>query len=233
MEKKNLKVFQIYFDESQKDGLEPNYLPHFNPDCTPFFESQVIRELVEKGEHFFCDYFGVVSYQLKNKLGYEMKFRWRDMPNIANHSTSEFTAELFQRELDRTIPDVMSFQRHIAHDPISYADQFHPNFSNFFKEVMRKIGYTWEPTKFENVFYCNFFVAKAPIYHDFVKDMLAPAMDVMKTMPELHGNSLYPKPLPQNLADKFGYNHYSYHSFLCERMFSYFAHLNKLECLHY
>jgi hypothetical protein len=66
-----------------------------------------------------------------------------------------------------------------------------------------------------------------------VKEMLGPTMDIMKGMPELMENSRYPKALPDHLKKSFGINHYPYHPFLCERMFSYFVHLHKLKCLHY
>jgi hypothetical protein len=62
---------------------------------------------------------------------------------------------------------------------------------------------------------------------------LEPAMEVMETMPELMQNSGYPKVLPEHLQRQWGINYYPYHTFLCERMFSFYAHLNKLKCLHY
>jgi hypothetical protein len=131
------------------------------------------------------------------------------------------------------MPDAMSFQRHIQHDTVSFADKFHPKFSVYFKEIMSKIGYNWSPEVLENVFYCNYFVAKSDIYEKYCKEKLIPAINVMKNMQELLKNSGYPKALPLNLVDKFGINHYPYHPFLCERMFSYFAHIHKLKCLHY
>lgn len=225
-----LKVFQIYFKEEQLSSMD--YIPFLNDNCTPFFESEVIRTLIEKGEHKNTDYFGVVSYQLRNKLGYT-KTKWKSLPNIANHSTNEFTPEEFEAELRKHQPDVMSFQRHQPHDPISYADNFHPKFSVFFKNIMSEIGYEWKPTKFNNVFYCNYFVAKSDIYEDFVNNMLIPAMEVMKMMPELFGNSGYNKQLPEKLKHDFGVNHYPFHSFLCERMFSFYVHLKNLNCLHF
>ena len=230
MDKQFLKVYQIYFNENQKISLD--YIPVLNNDCTLFFENDVVKSLIEKNDHLETEYFGVVSYKLRHKLGYEMK-NWSALPNIANHSTKEFTPELFETELKKHLPDVMSFQRHIGHDTVSFADNFHPNLSKYYKEIMNKIGYDWQPTSFKDVFYCNYFVAKSDIYERYVKEMLIPAMEVMKTMPELMQNSNYPKQLPENLKQSFGVSHYTYHTFICERFFSYFAHVHKLNCLHY
>lgn len=224
-----MKVYQIFFDESQVDKL--CYTPYYNENCTVFFENSVIKDLVLNEKHKESDYFGVVSYQLTDKIG-QLKNRGM-IKNIANHSDREFSKASFERVLYQQKPDAISFQRHIPHDPVTLADRFHPNFSKYFAEIMKKIGYNWSPMVLNDVFYCNYFVAKTEIYDKYCTQMLFPAMEVMKNMPELMENSRYPKPLADNLRQSFGVNHYPYHAFLCERMFSYFAHVHKLKCLHY
>lgn len=226
-----LKVYQIYFKEEQKQLLD--YQPYYNQDCTVFFENSIIAKLIEDGKHIGHEYFGVVSYKLREKIGSVMKERWKSLQNIANHSNQEFTPEFFEELLLKHKPDVMSFQRHLPHDPISLADKFHPNFSGYFRKIMGEIGYDWKPQAFKDILYCNYFVAKSHWYEAYVKEMLIPAMEVMESMPELMGNSGYPHKLPEDLKMKFGIDHYPYHPFLCERMMSYYVWLNKLECLHY
>jgi|GEM_PF-2196530 len=227
-----MKVYQIYFHESQIVELEPGYIPHFNRDCTVFFESEVIKDLVLLGEHKSTDYFGVVSYKLKHKLGY-MKENWKNNKNIANTSVNEFTTEQFEAELMKYKPDAMSFQRHAPHDPVLVADGFHPFFRKYWTYIMNEIGYRWVPTRIENIFYCNYFVAKEKLYEKYVKEMLVPAMEVMKDMPELYGNCNYPRAFPENLKTQFGINSWPYHAFICERFFSYFSHIHNLDCKHY
>lgn len=227
-----LTVFQIYFDQSQLSKCEPEYNKILNSNCNEFFENQVIADIISDSHGYNSEYVGFVSYKLRDKLGY-MKDNWKSIPNIANHSTTEFTPDLFLQELIKHKPDAMSFQRHIPHDPIMVADCFHPGFKKHFEYIMKQIGFDWQPTHLGNVFYCNYFVAKSEIYQDYVKTMLIPAMEVMKNMPELWNDSRYPHALPKHLADKFGITHYPYHPFICERMFSWYAHLKKLNCLHY
>jgi hypothetical protein len=228
-DKKNgLKIYQIYYDQNQLPQLD--YTPYFNNNCTKYFESQVMVDLINEGAHLDYSYFGVVAYKLREKLSFAKTY---PIVNIANRSIQEFTSELYEFELWKRTPDVFSFQRHLPHDPVSFADRFHSGFSNYFKKIMYEIGYNWTPTAFENVFYCNYFTAKSEIYEHFVKTMLEPAMEVMEIMPELMQNSGYPKKLPEHLQRQWGIDFYPYHTFLCERMFSYYAHLNKLKCLHY
>lgn len=227
-------VYQIYFKEEQVMQLEKEFIPYHNETCTEYFENEVIRRLIMGGQHKITDYFGVVSYQIRQKLGY-MKENWKNHPKIANTSTSEFTPQLFAEALYSIdpAPDAMSFQRHIGHDTISTADGFHPGFLKYWKHIMGKIGYNWVPETHKDVFYCNYFVAKSHIYEKYVKEMLNPAMVVMLGMPELYEKCNYPKPFPEHLKGKLSVDHWTYHTFLCERMFTYFAHIHNLNCWHY
>jgi hypothetical protein len=186
--------------------------------------------LVESGAHEGSDYFGVVSYQLRSKLA-RAQSHWRNT-GIGSLSDKTFTPHDFEADLLRKQPDAMSFQQHPPHDPITLANHFHPNFSSYFARIMAAIGYGWTPTVFRDVFYFNFFVAKPSVYERYVREMLAPAMAAMDRMQDLMQNSGYLS-LPEGLASKFGVPFYPYHSFLCERFFSYFAHLNNLTCAHY
>ncbi len=228
-----LKVYQITFKPEHVKLLEHGYCHYINGNCTVYFENDVMSNLISIGEHKNSEYFGVVSYKLREKIGDVMQQRWKTMVNIANHSLREFTPALFENELQKHKPDAMSFQRHLPHDPVMYANNFHPGFSELFKKILGQIGFKWEPTHIKDVFYCNYFVARSDLYERFVNEMLDPAMEVMDTMPELMENSRYPQQLPVDLQEKFGITWYPYHAFLCERMFSYWAHLNKLNCLHY
>jgi hypothetical protein len=224
-----LKVFQVYFEDGQAAGLD--YIPYRNDDCTVYFENSVIKSLVESGAHERTDYFGVVSYRLRSKLAWAQSY-WRNTP-VWNVSQRTFTPEEFEAELRRAQPDAMSFQTHVPHDPVTTAEGFHPAFSHHFRNIMAAIGYEWTPTVFRHVFYFNYFVATPAVYERYVKEMLAPAMAVMDRMPELMRESNYPASLPAPMQARFGIRHYPWHSFLCERFFSYFAHVNRLRCAHY
>lgn len=225
-----LKIHQIYFNESQKKDLD--YIPYENKNCTVFFENQVIVDLIKSGAHNDCEYFGVVSHGLRAKLAL-MNKQWASIDNLANHSNKKFTPANFENALRWHKPDVFSFEKHKPQDTVTFADIFHPNFANYFSLVMRYIGYEWKPTVFQNVFYCNNFVAKKEVYEKYVNEMLLPAMEFMKSVPDLMQDSKYEKPLPDNLKKSFGINHYPYHPFLCERFFSYFCHIHKLNCKHF
>lgn len=227
-----MRVFQIYFDVDHKSRLEPEFFPYFNADCNEFMENKVIRDLVLNGHHLGSEYFGVVAYKIREKLGFT-KENWRNNKNIVNTSTQEFTVAEFVHQLYDVQPDAMSFQRHKRHDVVSVAQGFHPGFMNIWAEVMRRCGYRWMPKDYENVFYCNYFVAKEHIYERYVREMLVPVMTELLLIPEAFGVCNYPEALPSHLARKFERNHYTFHAFICERLFTYFAHIHQLKCAHY
>lgn len=220
-----LQAYQIYYREDQLAGLD--YTPYLNETCTPFFENSVIRSLIESGAADDCTYFAVLSHKLREKIG--IGKRWSGA--IANKSDQPFSPELFESLLRKHHPAVMSFQRHMPHDPVQYADKFHPRLSQLFAHIMGKIGYTWRPEHKQGI-YSNFFTAEAHIYKQYVAEMLAPAMDVMADMPELWENSMYGH-LPEHLAQAWGVRHYPYHTFVCERMISYFCHIRDYPVLHF
>jgi hypothetical protein len=224
-----LTVHQIYFDDGHLPLLD--YTPYRNERCTVYFENSVIKSLVDSGAHEGSDYFGVVSYKLREKLEYTRDPR-RGGTDISNYSERTFTPEDFRAELERQSPDAMSFQRHRPHDPITLANHFHGNFSHYFQRIMAAIGYAWTPAVFADIFYFNYFVARADIYKRYVDEMLSPAMAVMDQMPELMQSAGYTQ-LPEPLRAQLGISFYPYHSFLCERFFSYFAHVHRLKCAHY
>jgi hypothetical protein len=227
-----MKVFQIYFDQSQIDKLEPGFIPYFNEKCTVYFENQVIRELIEKGEHLNRAYFGVVSYNMRDKH-FAMRMRWNNIHGIRNESDREFSFEDFCDVISMEEPEAMSFQTHAPHDPIAFANRVHPGFLVFWTHILEEIGYKWEPTVYENVFYCNYFVAKRNVYDKYVREMLIPAMEVMKEIPELMQRCLYPRVPSDRLKADLGIDHYPWHPFILERLFTFYAHIHNLKCSHF
>ena len=75
-----MKIYQIFFKKEQEILLEPEFIPLLNGVCSPYFESKVIEQLVLQEEHLGEPYFGVVSYKLRQKLGF-MRDNWKNNKN--------------------------------------------------------------------------------------------------------------------------------------------------------
>ncbi len=217
-----LKVTQIYFKPEQLALCD--YTPMLNEDCTVYFENSVIASEVSEGMHRDCEYFGVVSWNLRKKITSTLGPR----TNIR-----AFDSRSFEEKLLKTKPDIMGFSQYAPHDPVNHFNCIHAGLEKHFKEVCKWLGLAWAPEIWNHVFYSNHFVAKSEIYERYVNEFLNPAIKVMDGMPELMGNSGYPRPLPIELRVKFGVSHYTWHTFILERLFSYFVHLNKFNVKYY
>jgi len=229
IEKNFLKIYQIYFNESQLSEL--SYEPYLNNDCTPFFEASVMRDLIENDKHLDSRYFGILPPKFEEKKDWINKHHF-GLSHTDKNKMLDLSSDHSMKKGIKSA-DVISFTRQIKLDPITKIEWMHKNIDVYFKEIMNKIGYDWRPTVFNHVIYSNLFIAKSEIYEMFVKEMLAPAMDVMMGMPELFGNSCYPKELSKELKSKFNCEDYPYHSFICERMMSYYIHIHNLNCKHF
>jgi len=64
-----MNIYQIYYDESQKEYLYLDTIPLFNDELSLYFENNVILDLYKKGK-IEGDYFGVLSWKnrIKNKI---------------------------------------------------------------------------------------------------------------------------------------------------------------------
>jgi len=199
-------IHQVYFKPEQRGVLEPLFTPYSNEGkLTPYYENSVISELV-KQESNPDEYFGVLSWNLRGKIE-RMKKYPAPFTNISPDSYS-FNWLIWQIGINQ---DVVFFMKHLPHDPVVAAARIHPNFLHHWYALIDalKLGFR-EEGKWENVIYCNFFMAKHKIYKQYVDEMLDPAMKIMDTIPELNEDAKYP----------MGPG-YTYHTFICERLFSY------------
>ncbi len=199
-------IHQVYFKDEQRGILEPQFTPYNNEGkLTPYYENSVISELV-KQESNPDEYFGVLSWNLRGKIDRMKRY---PLP-FTNVSEDSYSLNWLIDQMENS-PDVIFLMKHIPHDPIVVAARIHPNFLHHWYNVLGSIkldnnfNKTWG-----QVTYCNFFIAKHKIYKAYVDELLDPAMKIMDTMPELNEDANYP----------LGPG-YTYHTFICERLFSY------------
>ena len=65
----DIQVYQILYQEEQKEHLFLDTIPYFNKDLGLYFENDVILDLYRRGK-IIGDYFGVLSWKarLKNHI---------------------------------------------------------------------------------------------------------------------------------------------------------------------
>jgi len=107
-------------------------------------------------------------------------------------------------------------------------EEWHSGARETLQMILDKIGYAFDTgTKVKHNIYSNHFIARFGIYEEYVRLLLDPAMEVMRSdkniMARCMVDSKYTTlkgPLPDNLRKSWGIGYWPMHPFLCERMFS-------------
>jgi hypothetical protein len=215
----NIKVFQIYFDDSQKVKLNPRSIPYLNDNLTPLFENQVILDLQPQIEG--SDYFGVLSHKFEQKNEINIPFELIEKGeydiycigknSIFNHNVLQFSTD-------------------------THGSKWRFLFFSMVSEVLFNNDSTLTLAVLESInkgIYQNAVICKSDIYNLYIESTLKPCSEWLENNTSLK-SLLYSKCdyngnlNPEQLISKFGVPHYTFHTFLLERLWSLFLQANKL-----
>lgn len=211
----SIKTYQIYYDVEQIKYLSPDTLPYYNSSLSVYFENDLIKKfyLSEKIE---ADYFGVLSWRFSEKNG------------------SQFRSSFIDGRYD-----IYAFQGSARHHDV-FADSVtcHPFFMDIFNVVLRnlKIDTNIKPSL---GLYMNSVITRSHIYKKYVSEFLIPTMELLDRFPEKFvelnqklwsdARYKYDSALTQRLFEHTGKPYYTYHTFICERLWAVFYELHKNE----
>ena len=209
---KTLVCYQIYYSlETAKNCFkESNWWRLYDRSSrvSPYFENDVIKEIVAAGHGTGFDYLGIFSHAIGSKITFK-------------ENGLLFNPENLKAVISKGEADFYSFQKRRSNKNIVHqAEQWHPGITGFTKSILEKIGYSL-PDRLDRIVLFNHFVARREVYDRYVHEMLIPAMNVMANMPELYGNAGYKTDPPK------GFNHWPYHPFILERLPSVWLQFNK------
>ncbi len=220
-------IYQIYFDEESKKNCSEGWTWYFNENLTEVFEAQVIVDLYKGQEQF-----GVFSHDV------EMPFK----EQIGTEKLS-FTPKNLQRVLNE-YPDVevFSFQKRRQQENIvKQAENYHKGILKMFEKVLDYANFGKLPELLPQIVLFNSLIANKRFWHQYLNELLIPAMECLRGMPEAYENSGYDK-IGRNrqMTDEkklrfkkaFGKEWYPYHPFICERLPSIFLKKYKFEFKH-
>lgn len=245
----NHKIIQVYFDEkSEKNCYYPLWDKYFNATTTPFFENKIIEKFIDYEAHRVrpdIEYFGVFSHQFRYKIWIDRKRR-QITPDVLQEWVNELKGHY------QVISFFRSNEKNTKHF-FKYADRVHKNnFLEPFKLLIDLLGFPFEENMRAKAFiHQNHFLATPDIYEDYVERLLAPAMSLMDSDKDLcklvWEDSGYKrsKGLPERLIrDLTAYHrnvtgrykridYYPMHTFICERLFSYYLTALNTNVKHY
>lgn len=197
-----------------------NALPSTPDERYLFLESLVIRDLVQKNYHAGCDWFGVLGHRWQAKL--EEARSW-GLP-IRNLSRGTVTLEsLHQFAIANADADFLSLARFVPHAVVPAGDDRHPGLMEATGRLLEQIGVRFDLRRcVPHPIYFNFFIAKPSAIEAYVRDMLAPAIEVATQdehlRPLLFRNATYFRPIPDDLRNLYGLSDYTLHPFVGERL---------------
>jgi len=219
-----IKAYQIYFQEAQRDLLLDGFIPFFNEKATVCLESGVMAELVQQGRCSDCQWFGVFSHAVSQKL---VDF---DYPKL-----QKYCAENSDFELLAPHPEHYNLPYDIKGS--HYILLQYPWLWPIMDTLLRKLGvrdtYRLMHTKSFGV-YCNYFVARQDIYSDYVSSWLAPAIalfhndtDLMEMgmVKEDYAGSLPPPAFSRDT----GLDYYPRIPFVLERLINVYIVVNNIK----
>lgn len=209
-------IKQIYFDDNSKANLLDYFTPYYNNSPTMFLENTVISEQVKKCN---ASFFGVVSHRLRYKIN--------------NFPYDKQEQKITGEYLEKILPscNILILQR-VAGNMMQQLEEWHSGARETLQMILDKIGYAFNTgTKVKHNIYSNHFIARFGIYEEYVRLLLDPAMEVMKSDKNIKTRCMVDSkyttlkgPLPDNLRRSWGINYWPMHPFLCERMFSIYIH---------
>ena len=228
---KKIEVYQIYFNEQSKANCFPEWKHYDNSGkLTEYFENSVIVDLINKGAHKNSEYFAVFSHDIKKEIIFK--------ESISTDLKYKFGPQELETVITKFYPDTDWFafeKRRKQKNIVTQAERYHPGFIAAMEIILKETGFMEKiPVALPKIVLFNHFIAKSDLYEQYVKELLIPAMEVMKGMPELfddaryirRGNVPHGKTMPDNWTEHFkrafGVPHYPYHPFICERLPSVF-----------
>jgi len=206
-----LKAYQIHFDSKSKAACyrhsAVNLYDNTGVNPAPFFENAVIESLIKKRAHHDCEFFGVWSWQHGRKLR-NARIRGFSIPRLIERiETQSF--------------DVLSWYGHLKKQQI-----FHNNTRKVYNAAFDRLMFLMDVdfSADQNprfIVMQNHFIARSEIYERYVLDFLVPAMRFMQDDERLA--KLLHIRTPYKAQSKVNY---TFHTFICERLFSTWLHLN-------
>jgi hypothetical protein len=232
MTSKLLKVYQIYYDESQKDSLLTGFTPHFNEKPSVYQESKIMCDLVRGGECLNFDWFGVFSWKVSQKL---KGFNYEILKNSI--SKNPYCDIIGPDYSIRYPPCAKPKHRSLFYHSL-FGRDFHDQISHTFNILIQKLqrqGLVPKDCLFLNQelhqIYSNSFVAKTHIYLDYIESLLGPAIDLFQFDEELSELSKryagFPLNPPQKWVAHTGLARYPQTPFILERLINLYIYINK------
>lgn len=221
-----VKILQIYYDERTKQHLDPSFIPFDNSGVTnEYFENDVICRCINSGLHKDTKMFGILSWNVKSKSPYFF-------------CNPEYTgATLIDHIKNNPETDIFCLNHQDSNQVPFIDSNGHPHMEEIARIIFDLFGgIIISRIVVERAIFMNSFIAKNNVYEAYVKGFLNPIMKIMDDKSHmrlqrllwcdsLYKTTEYNPDRRARFKSAFGKEFYPYHSFICERLPSYWLAL--------
>ncbi len=219
-----LKIYQIYYSWFQWFSVQHGFKPYFNAGSNRYLENQVILDCYQNHRFKNCDYFGVLSWRFEEKT----KLNFDQIANFIKKEKSSADVYAFFQDPDQRSRVKKNMWKHAV-------EMWHPPLfieigQMIFDELKIKANILDLETP---VIYSNYWIARPQVFAGYVERLLAPAVKIMEeneTIKRLcYEDSGYDRQKSISIKQRekiFGRPYFTFHPFICERLFSSWLALN-------
>jgi hypothetical protein len=155
-----IKVFQSYFEPSQRDSIDPLFTPFDNTaNKEPHLrEYHIFQRLRDEGHISDLDLWGMVGPRWQEKLRFKSQDLFDSIKNNPGHDVYIFNHAQMLTAL--------------THNVWEFSDNYHPGIIKVGNELLTRMGHGDIITKFmtESIAcYCSYFVATNEFWTDYLK----------------------------------------------------------------
>lgn len=201
----NFSIYQIYYDEISKKGLDKNFIPFLNSDPKPLmFENKIIYDLYKSKNYIDSDYCGVLSWRFKEKTGYEGK----EIISILEAEKYDSYSFLPKRCEQHKHP----FSRSGFGGVLTIVNEIYK------AQIFQKRLLHFEPAK--NI-WCNYWICRPEIFEMYIENYLIPVLKHFEKKENQKFLQLYEKHRGKT-------NYYTSITFALEGLYSFFIENEKI-----
>jgi len=211
-----IKIFQIYYDNKQKQKLTKGFIPYLNQNKSIYVENQCISDIRHSDLIEDTDYIGTFSHSMNKKV-FKITFG-----GLCHSITSKPDGDIFS-------PSPRNWRWEPMHNPhppyipnqLNMKDLAIPFLNDMADlNIIKKSSIDlW--TKPYTIIFCNFWVAKQEVFIDYVDNFLSKVFELIESYDKdnwiFNACNRYPKP-PKAWQDSTGFSRYPIIIFILERL---------------
>ena len=211
-----IKIFQIYYDNKQKQKLTKGFIPYLNQNKSIYVENQCISDIRHSDLIEDTDYIGTFSHSMNKKV-FKITFE-----GLCHSITSKPDGDIFSPAMKNWRWKPMRTPQYIyIPNQLNMKDLAIPFLNDMADlNIIKKSSIDlW--TKPYPLIFCNFWVAKKEVFIDYVDSFLSKVFELIESYDEdnwiFTPENGYPKP-PKLWQDSTGFLRYPIIVFILERL---------------